>query len=93
MAVGLGTGEHLENAAASRFASLRDVGRASAPAQTGNVGGVIIDDRSQQPIKGVQVYVLNQSATAETDAAGRFLLSVARGRQTIAASMIGSGRA
>ena len=66
---------------------------ASAPAQTGNVGGVIIDDRSQQPIKGVQVYVLNQSATAETDAAGRFLLSVARGRQTIAASMIGSGRA
>ena len=47
---------------------------ASAPAQTGNVGGVIIDDRTQQPIEGVQVYVLNQSATADLD--GRTIFAV-----------------
>jgi len=62
---------------------------ASARGQTAHVGGVVIDDRTQLPIKGVQVYVQNQSAMAETDAAGRFLLLVAPGRQTIAASMIG----
>ena len=57
--------------------------------QTGIVAGVIIDDRTQQPIRGVQVYVQNQSATTETDAAGRFTLTLSRGRQTITASMIG----
>jgi len=62
---------------------------ASVRGQTAHVGGVVIDDRTQLPIKGVQVYVQNQSAMAETDAAGRFLLLVAPGRQTIAASMIG----
>src|SRR5262245_22342431 len=62
---------------------------ASGQAQTGTVSGVVIDDRTQQPIKGVQVSVQNQSAYAETDTAGRFTLAVARGRQTISASMIG----
>ena len=62
---------------------------ARAVAQTGAVAGIVIDDRTEQPIKGVSVYVENQSIVAETDADGRFSLVAPRGRQTIAASVIG----
>jgi CarboxypepD_reg-like domain len=62
---------------------------ARAVAQTGTVAGLVIDDRTDQPIKGVSVYVENQASAAETDAAGRFSLVVPQGRQTIVASVIG----
>ena len=58
-------------------------------AQTGTIAGLVIDDRTEQPIKGVAVYVESQAIVAETDANGRFSLSAPRGRQTIAASVIG----
>jgi hypothetical protein len=53
------------------------------------VTGTVIDDRTEQPIKGVLVYVEHESVVAETDADGRFTLTAPRGRQTIAASVIG----
>jgi len=58
-------------------------------AQTGAVAGRVIDDRTEQPIKGVAILVENQSIVAETDSDGRFSLSVPRGRHTISASVIG----
>ena len=61
----------------------------TAQAQTGTIAGLVIDDRTEQPIKGVAIYVESQSIVAETDTNGRFSLSVPRGRQTIAASVIG----
>ncbi len=60
-----------------------------ALAQTGPVAGIVIDDRTEQPIRGVLVYIENQSIATETDLSGRFNLSVPIGRQTIAASVIG----
>jgi hypothetical protein len=62
---------------------------APASAQTGTVAGIVIDDRTEQPIKGVSVYAENQPTVVETDASGRFSLSVPEGRQTIVASVIG----
>src|SRR6187399_1501459 len=61
----------------------------TAPAQTGTIAGLVIDDRTEQPIKGVAVYVEGRSILAETDTNGRFSLSLPRGRQTIGASVIG----
>jgi len=58
-------------------------------AQAGTVTGTVIDDRTGQPITAVQISVERQSITAETDASGRFTVTVPRGRQTIAASVIG----
>jgi hypothetical protein len=58
-------------------------------AQTPNVSGIVIDDRTEQPIKGVLIYVEGQSTVAETGADGRFSVTVPRGRQTITASVIG----
>jgi hypothetical protein len=58
-------------------------------AQTSTVSGIVIDDRTEQPIKGVAVYAENQPIVVETDADGRFSLLVPLGRQTIAASVIG----
>jgi hypothetical protein len=60
-----------------------------AHAQTGTVAGVVLDDRTGQPIKGVAILIENQSIVADTDTNGRFSLSVPRGRQTISASVIG----
>ena len=60
----------------------------AARGQMGTVTGVAIDDRTEQPIRGVLVSVANQPG-AETDANGRFTMVVARGRQTITASLIG----
>jgi len=67
---------------------------ASAHAQTGSappgtITGIVIDDRTEQPIRGVLVYVEGQSSAAETDASGRFTMMVPRGRQAITASVIG----
>ena len=53
------------------------------------VAGIVIDDRTEKPIKGVLVYVERQSIFAETDDDGRFSLSVPRGQHTITASVIG----
>ena len=61
-----------------------------ALAQTGVlVSGIVIDDRTEAPIKGVAIYVEGQSNATETDADGRFSVMVPRGRLTIAASVIG----
>jgi hypothetical protein len=53
------------------------------------VAGTVIDDRTEKPIKGVVVHVEQQSIIAETDADGRFSLTVPRGQHTITASIIG----
>ena len=58
-----------------------------APATS--VTGVVIDDRTEQPISGVLVYLEGQSIVATTDTNGRFSMTVPRGRQTITASVIG----
>jgi len=62
---------------------------AAVQSQTGTIAGVVIDDRTGQPIKGVSISVESQSIGAETDSNGRFSLSAPRGRHTIAASVIG----
>ncbi len=62
---------------------------AHAHTQTGAIAGIVIDDRTEKPIRGVTVYVEGVSNSAETDANGRFSLMAPRGRQTIAASVIG----
>ena len=51
--------------------------------------GTVIDDRTEQPLKGVLINVERQSILAETDPDGRFSLRVPRGRHTITASLIG----
>jgi hypothetical protein len=58
-------------------------------AQTTGVSGVVIDDRTEQPIEGVLIYVENQTISAQTDTNGRFSVMVPPGRHTIAASVIG----
>src|SRR5262245_38112059 len=62
---------------------------APAVAQTSTVSGIVIDARTEAPIRGVSIYVEGQSSKAETDANGRFSLTVPTGPQTIAASVIG----
>ena len=62
---------------------------APALAQTPNVSGIVIDDRTEQPIRGVLIYVESVSSYTETDANGRFSVMVPRGRQTVTASVIG----
>lgn len=57
--------------------------------QSQTIAGVVIDDRTDQPIKGVAISVENQSIVVDTDTDGRFSLSAPRGRQTIAAAVIG----
>jgi hypothetical protein len=63
----------------------------SAPAEVtaGTIAGIVIDDRTDKPIKGVSVFVEGQSIRAETETDGRFSLSVPRGQQTITAAVIG----
>ena len=62
---------------------------AHAQTEKGTIAGIVIDDRTEQPIRGVSVYLENQGVVVETDANGRFTLDAPRGRQTIAASVIG----
>jgi hypothetical protein len=61
---------------------------AEAWAQT-LVSGTVIDDRTEKPIRGVLVYVEQQSIFAETDSDGHFSLTVPRGQHTVTASVIG----
>jgi hypothetical protein len=62
---------------------------AVASAQTPNVSGIVIDDRTEEPIRGVLIYIENQPSFTETDVNGRFTVMVPRGRQTVTASVIG----
>ena len=62
---------------------------AIAHAPTVTVAGIVLDDHTEQPIRGVLVSVEGQSSAAETDANGRFSMLVPRGPQTINASVIG----
>jgi hypothetical protein len=62
---------------------------AAALRQSGTVAGTVIDDRTARPLSGVLVSVKDQPSLAETDANGRFSMTVPRGRQTITASVIG----
>ena len=62
---------------------------AGASAQSPNVSGIVIDDRTGEPLRGVLIYVENQSSFTETDANGRFAVMIPRGRQTVTASVIG----
>jgi hypothetical protein len=62
---------------------------ASASAQSAMLSGTVIDDRTGQPLKGVLIYIENQSEFAETDADGRFTLALAPGQYTLAVSLIG----
>ena len=61
----------------------------AAFAQTASITGTVVDDRTGQPLKAVLVYVENQPAIGESDADGRFTLSVPGGRHTVVASLIG----
>ena len=63
---------------------------AASLAQAGTVSGIVVDDRTGQPVREVLVSVEDLPAAAETDAGGRFTLTVPRGRGTIVPSMIGS---
>jgi hypothetical protein len=61
---------------------------APARAQVGTIAGIVVDDRTDQPITGVWVQVGTQPGI-ETDASGRFTMRVAPGRHRITASVIG----
>ena len=71
------------------FTASADAQTAAVQSQTGAIAGVVIDDRTERPIKGVAIVVEGQSGLAETDSDGRFSLTLPRGRQTIVASVIG----
>jgi hypothetical protein len=60
-----------------------------AQAQTVTVAGRVVDPRTQQPLARVIVHVEHQPVFAETDAGGRFQLSLPPGKYTISASLIG----
>jgi len=61
----------------------------AAQPQAGTIAGVVIDDRTERPIKGASISVAGQSIGAETDSNGHFNLSAPRGRQTVTAALIG----
>jgi hypothetical protein len=63
--------------------------RSAQQVQTRRVAGIVIDDRTEQPISGVRVYIENPSTVSTTDPTGQFSLDVAPGRYTITASVIG----
>jgi hypothetical protein len=58
-------------------------------AQNANVAGVVLDDRTGQPIRDVLVYVESQPFFTNTDAEGRFALALPPGAYDIVASMVG----
>ena len=60
-----------------------------APAQDTRITGIVIDDRTEQPIRDVLVYVEGRATVEKTDADGRFVMTVPRGRQTVTVSVIG----
>ena len=58
-------------------------------AQSPTVTGVVLDDRTGQPIRDVLVYVESQAFLTNTDAEGRFALALPPGDYSLVASMIG----
>ena len=62
---------------------------AAAHAQPPVITGIVIDDRTERPIRGAVVFVEGFDVAAETDAAGRFALAAPAGLQTIAVSVVG----
>lgn len=61
----------------------------SAAAQSLTINGIVVDDRTGQPLKGVLLYVENQPVFTESGEDGRFSLALPRGRYSMAASLIG----
>ena len=61
----------------------------AAAQQSTTINGSVIDDRTGQPLKGVLLYVENEPVFTETAEDGRFSLTLAPGRHSIAASLIG----
>jgi carboxypeptidase-like protein len=62
--------------------------QAASPQET-RITGVVVDDRTEQPIRDVLVSVEGRATVEKTDADGRFVMTVPRGRQTVTASVIG----
>jgi hypothetical protein len=58
-------------------------------AQAQTVTGSVVDDRTDRPIRDVLVYVESQPFFTNTDAEGRFALTVPAGDYTLIASMVG----
>jgi hypothetical protein len=79
-AVGLGVSVHAQPAGANAQAALP---------QEIRVTGVVIDDRTEQPIRDVRVSIEGLATAEKTDAEGRFVITAPRGRQTVTASIIG----
>ena len=58
-------------------------------AQSPTVTGIVLDDRTGQPIRDVLVYIESQPFFTNTDAEGRFALTLPPGPHDIVASMVG----
>ena len=69
---------------------LLEAGSPQAPG-TAVVHGVVRDARAGSPLAGVTVSVEGQPASMDTDAQGRFVLTVAPGSHAIVATLIGYG--
>jgi TonB-dependent starch-binding outer membrane protein SusC len=74
--------------------ALLGMGVPAAAQGTGTVQGSVVDAATQRPLAGVQIVIAGTNRGALTDARGRFLaLQVPAGSQTVAAHLIGYGRA
>ena len=58
-------------------------------AQSPTITGVVIDDRTARPIRGVLVSVQGHDISTQSDDDGRFALAAPPGMQTIVASVVG----
>ena len=59
------------------------------PTPQGDVTGVVIDSRTERPLRGVRVSVDNQPVSADTDLEGRFRLTAGVGRHVLVVSLVG----
>jgi outer membrane receptor protein involved in Fe transport len=64
-------------------AAAPQAGPAQPGGPSGTLTGRVVSTQNGAPIAGAKIYVLGQSAEAETDTAGAFALTVAEGSQTI----------
>lgn len=64
-------------------------GAAAPQAQTGIVGGRVVDARTDEPLARVLVNIENHPTFVETDESGAFTITLPPGKFTIAASLIG----
>ncbi|HYE86888.1 MAG TPA: carboxypeptidase regulatory-like domain-containing protein, partial [Vicinamibacterales bacterium] len=60
-----------------------------ALAQTGTITGRVIDARTEQPLRGVVITIDGQSLFTETDADGRFTMTVTPGSYDLSAALVG----